>query len=327
MRIEDTTIAGVIPAAARAAGRSSLAPAVPADTPASPTVITGVIDGVLLMAGGPRPSELAVASGLSTLDLSVDGRNTLLEVWLQRLADLGDLWGRDASVRVVYCARSMRPGSPRLASPIALTIEQEEHEYRGPAGLARDVFEHLAPDATLLVIEAGRHAGCPLGDLIDRHMATGAEITVGMNPDSTPAGVYVIRRSTLDLASRRGYMDLKEQWLRAALAAQMDVRVFRMDPPGILPLRTREDLWRAALGAPPRRIILSSASARRPVGVISPDATVAADARIEESLVMPGARVGAAAIVVRSILCPGAVVGPREQVVDRIVGASRREKS
>lgn len=320
MRTEEISVAGAIPAVPGARG------ALTADAPGAPAIVTTLVDGVLLMAGGPRPSQLAAAAGMSTLDLSVDGVNTLLEVWLKRLADLGDLWARDASIRVVYCARTIRPGAPRVASPVSLTIEQEEHEYRGPAGLARDVFEKLSGDATVLVIEAGRFAACHLNDLIDRHMATGADITVGMNPDSTPAGIFVLRRSTLDLASRRGFMDLKEQWLRAALAAHLDVRVFRMDHPGIVPLRTREDLWRTALGAPARRVILTGDSLRRPPGVISPDAIVSPAARVEESLIMAGARVAPDAIVVRSILCPGAVVERGRQVIDDIVGGTRSER-
>ena len=318
MRAEEVTVAGAIPAVSRSAAVSA---SVEAPCPAQ----TGVIDGVLLMAGGPRPSELAAASGLSTLDLSVDGRQTLLEVWLSRLADLSDRWGENAGVRVVYCARTPRPGSPRSTPPVALTIEQEEHEYRGAAGLARDVFETFPADATVLVIEAGRYAACTLNDLVDRHMASGADVTVGMNPDSTPAGVFLIRRAALELASRRGFMDMKEQWLRAALAADFDVRVFRMPEPGIVLLRTREDIWRAAIGAPVRRVILHNVGFTRPPGVISPDAVVAADARVEESLIMAGARVGAGAIVVRSVLCPGAVVEPGRRVIDEIVSGVHRE--
>lgn len=310
------------------------------------------IDLCVLLAGGLKPSPLAAAAGRSVLDLSADGQRTVLEHWIAHLA--GVLAPGDAPagqpplpVRILH-GSSLAPTPPAsgtIPRGMDLTIERETKEFRGPAGVVKDAAEHLPPDATVLVIEAARWFGGDLPAVIRAHMAqssggsgdgSGAgpsgptAVTVAADRDNAPAGIVVLQRSTLDLISQLGFMDLKEQWLGKLAEMGRSVRVFDLGDAPSIPLRERTGLLaaaRAATGSASCRSeslrALYADSDEGHFAAVSPHSRIGPNTSIVDSVIMDGAEVGEGAIVARSVVCPGAIVAPSEVVVDQ-VRAGRR---
>ena len=71
-------------------------------------------------------------------------------------------------------------------------------------GLALE--RHAAGDEVIVVHEGATFAATSLEPMIERHFRDGAAATVGMNPDGSPAGVYILRASQFPRggSSRRG---------------------------------------------------------------------------------------------------------------------------
>ncbi len=226
------------------------------------------VDLVVMLAGGLKPSPLAAAAGRSVLDLSVDGRQTVLGHWLEHLAPLaaasvGD--GPGLPVRILH-GSALAPTAPdRLPDGLAgwlpagleLTIERESKEFRGPAGVVKDAAEHLPEGATILVVEAARWFGGDLCEVVRAHHQYDRDgrtkdgegpsaVTVVAGQGRAPAGIVVLERSTLDPISQLGFMDLKEQWLSKVAEGGRAVRVVDLGGTPSVLLREREGLLRAA---------------------------------------------------------------------------------
>lgn len=305
------------PVALDAAASSSAAP-VPAPT------------AVLVLAGGLRPSPLSAACGRSVLDLPLTSEHTVLSHWMKRFSELGSRGGspRRPEVRIIHNQATHAPVLPSRPALLEAITECESREYRGPAGVAKDACERYAPDATIVIVEGARCVTCSLEGLLREHAATSAAVTVGCNPDRSPAGVYAIRRSALDLVPRGGFMDLKEQWLSKVIASGADVRVHTFHDGISLPLRTLEQ-YLSAVGEVNRWADssvqvdnLSSGACdrvRREHVVVASSASVSPDAVLIDSVVMPGAVIGAGAVVARSLVCEGAVVRAGAEVVGAVV--------
>jgi glycosyltransferase involved in cell wall biosynthesis len=261
----------------------------------------------ILLAGGLRPSPLAAAAGCSVLDLWPTADQTVLDCWLDRIAEVAAELTRAIPVRIVHDANSPPPW-PGSRACGHLIIEQEPRPLRGPAGLLRDLCRDYGPHEHALVVESARLLTCPLAPMLDRHTRQAADVTVAANPDGSPAGVYLVRCGVLDLVPAAGFVDLKEQWLPRAVADGLNVRVHELEGPGALPLRTRAQFLDAAAPSGSRVVC--------PGGFIGPDASVTG------SIVMPGAVVGPMASVVRSLLCPGSQVRAGANIVDSVVRGS-----
>lgn len=291
--------------------------------PSAPTRVAACI----LLAGGLRQSPLTEATGLSVLDLHITPSQTLLEYWLERLHGLS---GGPGEVRVMHCANTPAPKRPR-GEEAAVRIIEDLQPYRGPAGSARDACSDIGPDGLVLIAEAGRLPAADLPRLLEDHLAHGADVTVGVSPDGSPAGVYLARCSTIALTPARGFMDLKEQWLSRVIARGLEVRVLTLAEPGMPPLRTRVQFVRAIrllAGEPatpagfPAGLFPATGSDLGLRSVIAEGARVDEGALIVDSVIMPGATVEGGSVVARSIVCPGAVVKRGEERVDAVVSVS-----
>lgn len=284
----------------------------------APRAPSGAAAGAcVLLAGGIRPSALSKETGSSVLNLWLSDAGSVLEHWLERVAHAASPGAR---VHVVHDPASPAPAQPRRTSGMSVSIHPEPRAYRGPAGILRDVCEGLAPETIVLAGEAGRWlSGDPAG-LVRAHASRGAEATVGVNPDGSPAGLYAISAEALGRVPGRGFMDIKEQWLQRLVEAKGRVWTHRMEGDGALPLRTREQFLEAARrasgGADPRegRGLWDGVGSPASWRVIGPGTIVGDGATVLESVVMPGAEVGAGAVIVRSLLCPGARVEAGEVV-------------
>lgn len=273
----------------------------------------------IVLAGGLRPSRLIEHTGIATLDLDLGPGVRVLDHWVELLHDA---LGEDAPILVVP---SRSCPLPDLSDTSARLVD-EAGDYRGPAGVIRDVASQAGGDGPVMVVEAARGVLGSLRGLVRSHVAHGALATVGRNPDSSPAGVYLLERSAIDMVPRRGFMDLKEQLLPRVREVG-SVRVFDLKAPGALPLRTRRQfldavswLSRGHGGESATSIWWTPSSGTW--RVIGERAHIDDGAQVVDSVVMRDARIGARSLVARSIVCPGSVVPAGTRVVDSVVGRS-----
>ncbi len=297
----------------------------------------GAIAACVLLAGGLRPSPLVLATGRNILDLYTTEMRSNLDVWLARLEPLGKM-----PVRVVHGGEAPAPMTPPKDGWPDLTIERDPEGYRGPGGLVRDLCVDYPGESTVLVGEASRFVSCDISELVREHRRKNADATVGMNSDGSPAGIFAIRRSALDLIGPVGFVDLKEQWLTKVISTGGAVRAHELRGSGAMVLRTRADLLAAArvacgagVGMPAMEPVFlnhdryEGSTGKRSAGggvqsgfsVICAGARVASSAFIHDAIVMPGAEVGERAIVVRSVIAPGVRVENGAELIDVVAGA------
>jgi glycosyltransferase involved in cell wall biosynthesis len=281
----------------------------------------------IVLAGGLRPSPLQEVLDRSPVDWWVTPDASVLDVWADRIRLATAGMANPLPIRVV--STGAVPGPWPTTIP-ATTIERDPHAFRGPAGVIHDVARHLPPDRHVIVVEAARHLDASLTPMIADHLSSTAAVTVGRNPDGSPAGIYCIRRDALDTVPIAGYCDLKEQWLPRVREAGGLVLVHTLDGRGSMPLRTRTDLIEAARVA---RQPASFSGAMGAMGAMMPGpnalrvvcrgAMVGPEANVLDSIVMPGAYVGAGTTVIRSIIGPETVIPPDTRIVDGVHHAGR----
>jgi hypothetical protein len=154
---------------------------------------------------------------------------------------------------------------------------------------------------------------CDLRAVVRDHGASGGAVTVCMNADESPAGLYLLRVGHFRGVSSVGFTDLKEQLLPRLRDGGVDIRVQALPGEGVRALRTRGAFLRCAAsgaGAP------SAGEWASPT--ILEGNGAAQDVRVRDSLIMPGAVVDHGAVVVRSIVCPGARVRDGQRVIDAV---------
>ncbi|MBN1507007.1 MAG: exosortase [Sedimentisphaerales bacterium] len=120
----------------------------------------------------------------------------------------------------VSCSIGAIRGDPRLS--VRLVIEELSN---GTAGCLRDAV--TADPGDLILVFSGSMA-CPpsIRDLMEKHAASGADLTVAFNPDpsgesvhGTSAEIYLCRPDVLRLIPAGGYCDIKEGLIPAILRA------------------------------------------------------------------------------------------------------------
>ncbi len=280
----------------------------------------------MLLAGALKSSPLTAACGMSVLDLWLTRERTVLGLWIDALRETGRRW----EVRVAHNRQTPAPRELGEHDGVLVREVIDAGSYRGPAGVARDATEDLTEDAEVLVCEAGRWVSCGLSGMLRSHESSDGGVSVGVNRDGSPAGVYLVRRRALAMAPGVGFMDMKEQWLDRVRASGQTARGVVFEGHGSMALRSRSGFVRAAMCAAGWRHEDEFGGVRvfRPNGanagglfrVIGAGATLGAGAHVEDSVVMGGATVGPGALVARSVVCPGARVEAGAEVVDAIVG-------
>ncbi len=274
----------------------------------------------VILGGGLKPSPLQELSSVSVLDLPMGHGSTVLAELLSLIEREWPDRPDPLPTRVIWGTPVPAPMSHAASPGLDVRLVQETKQWRGPAGVLKDVCEGLGDDGRILLIEGARWAGAGLGGLFAAMEQTNADAVIGCNADESPAGAYLLRRSALESVSDQGFVDLKEQLLPRLAASGRPVVVHHMPPPGILPVRTLADYLEA---------VRQSRTAGSGWALIDASAVVDTTALVYESVVMAGAMVGAGAVVARSIVLAGGVVGPGTEVVDTVVlpGQSPRARS
>lgn len=280
----------------------------------------------LMLGGGLRPSPLGYAVGGSVLDLEIMPGVTVAQRWLDMWTSL-PIEHRPTVVRCLVARSAPVPRS--IEARDGVSVELDAREYCGPAGAVRDAVAAMLDADHVIVHEAATFpAASPEGCIAD-HLASGAEGTIAVNPDGSPAGLYAFRARAFRTVSSVGFTDLKEQFLDRLRAGGAVLRVHRMEGAGILPLRTRTDFLRAAKLAAGEALsgvpsiepaYIAAGGSGRKGSFVAPGATIGIRTGVIDSVIMNGSLVDQDAIVVRSIVCPGARVGPGVRVVDAVVG-------
>jgi hypothetical protein len=289
---------------------------------------------LVLLAGSVRPSNLSRSIGRSLLDLPVDTNLSVLQLWQAeagRVAQAADV--NDLPVRVVLDRTSIQPSRHQSSEAIRLSLEQEEHEYRGTGGVLRDVAVMYEPDDLLLVASAGQILVEPLVNLAAELLTDCVDVALLGHDDGTPGGLFAVRCGVLSEVRDIGFLDFKEQVLPRLVALGQSVRVVRRAVATGYPVRTL-DSYLAGLRAYHRLKGGQSVSAdafaedwRPTFSVVESEARVDAQATIHDSVVLDGGVVERGAVVVRSIVCPGGVVRADQTVAGQIVAPERLRKT
>lgn len=280
---------------------------------------------IVLLSGGLRPSPLSRDTGLPALDLWITDTATLLDHWVSRIRALDR--GEALPIRVIHDAVVPATWAGGVADGDAhLTIEQQPQSWRGPAGLARDASDRLDHTQHILLAESARYVTRGLDEFIDEHQRTDADVSIAVNPDQTPAGLYLVRVGALDLVPTTGFHDMKEQFLRRAAEEGLELRVFELPEPGSMPIRTRPQyiaaLRRIAGQEPAETPVCLDGAPADPdssVVVTAPGAQIAPDAIVTDSVLLPGAVVDGKSAVARSVVCSHTRVQPGTDIADAIL--------
>jgi len=289
------------------------------------------IAAAVILGGGLQPPPLAERSKRPVLDTLIRPGVSLLGAWVEKL---DEIYGGFPADCVVVLSKEAREPSLDQAWKDRVRLYRDKDDYRGPAGSVRDAVEGLNADDWVLVIEGNRFCSGSLSGLVESHNKSQAQITVAHNDDTTPAGLYLLRRGTLDLVPPRGFMDLKEQWLGLAVRAGLEVMTHNLAPAASIAVRNLEDAlkvvcldqhgvqYRTDTITNPNPVVEGSpvvGQRSRWESVVSPGANVGLSAVITESIIMPDASVGEGALVARSLVMPGAKIDPGAEVLDDIV--------
>ncbi len=282
---------------------------------------------VVYLAGAVRANRLTEAIERSLLDLPLDASRTLLGDWRAHVSGLAERLDRDAlPIRVMVNDDAPPPVIPALNGRVAVSIEYDPQQYRGTAGLLRDVTREYGADDLVLVVGGAQLLLRPLDDLALRLGHEESDVALLTHADGTPSSVMLMRCGALERVKSRGFLDLKEQFL-PELAAAGTVKVIEARSPITAPTRTLDEYIRAV-----RMSHLAGAGIEdgnpftehwQPTfGLTEEGAAVAEDARVHDSVVLAGGEVANGATVVHSVVTRSGVVSRRQMVIDEVIGTS-----
>lgn len=288
------------------------------------------VDCVILLAGKIGRHEFADAIGRSVLDLPISERQTILDVWVERLSAVCDPGRADPlSVRIALGADDALPTlrASSAASCAQFSFVRDASEYRGTGGVVKDLTAGLDNASRVLVVTAHQLCGT---SLLPIACGMDDEEVVAVVPHGAGdfASAFVLRRDRLADVPDIGFVDLKEQVLTER-NGRPGLRVVRGRAGESVPIRTLAEYiaalrmrHRGAETGPSQGDAEVFAESWRPsFSIVEPGASVAADATLQDSVVLAGGRVEAAAVVARSVVCPGGVVARGKTAVDQIVRA------
>lgn len=302
---------------------------VPADDASRPEVSGKAVvpRAVLVLAGATRRMGLGEILSRSSLDLPVTAEERVFDLWLKELSALAVALGCERlPVRVLVNDRAPLPESRRSPAGLDISIELDELELRGTAGLLHDVCASYRDDDWVLVVTGGQIL---TGSLLEpMRLLSGVEGAARLlrYEDDAPAGLMLIRCGALRGIASQGYIDLKEQYLPKLAERE---RVVAVEHARItLPVRTLSDYIdglqryhrdeKSGLDPEPY-----AEDWRSSFSIIESGAEVDASARLHDSVVLAGGRVSSGAILVRCVVCRGGIVHAGRMQRDVVLGGKQ----
>ncbi len=285
---------------------------------------------VILLAGRVGRNEFADGVGRSVLDLPVDVSSTVLDRWIETLDQFATAFALPKiHLRVAVDRTGALPasraceGHPR----VEMEVVRDPEEYRGTAGLVKDLTKGYGENDQILVATANQIHREPLRDVFQVLWRGDESVSIVPHDGGEFAGVFLLRCARLCDVSDVGFVDLKEQAIPSARGKE-PLFVKRRAPGSTLPIRTLGEYIRALRiihSEPNSGSIISSpedpfAETWEPVfSIVEPLAEVMPGAVLQDSVVLAGGRVEAGAVVTRSVVCAGGVVRRGQCVLESIV--------
>jgi hypothetical protein len=317
----------------------------------------------VILLGRPRAavqSELESELGVPAAVLPLGRGRTVLESWLEVLADSGHAWHAMLAIGEADAARFHQ----RLRVPPGIEVELvvDPEPDRGPAGVVRDLVlgreapgrdtRARTPVGRVVVVEGSLPPVVRGDDLVRMLEAFGGNegpgaIRIAVGLGAVPAGLFALDGAAVARISAVGFVDLKEQLVSAVVSAGGDVRALRLDAAvhrardragylAAVAARHARDA-EAAMGAEhgasgqeasehetsEQEATVHPSATLRGASLVAREGVVGEDALLIDSVVLPGARIGARAVVARSVVPPGVEVPESGLVVDEVFAALR----
>ncbi len=294
------------------------------------STVTQDLRVVVLLAGRVGSSAFGDGAQRSVLDLPVDSQRTVLDVWTEQLGRLALAAG---SPRLPVRIALDHAGVPPTIHPggwsrrLDVQVVRDAAEYRGTAGVVRDVTGDLAPDDRLLVVNASQLQREPVADILAALMSMDEGVSLVPHGAGDLAGMFLLRRDRLSSVPEVGFVDLKEQTIPST-AQRAPLGISRRGRGTSLPIRTRAEYIEALrVSLAPERGGRAVSTTDNPFAeawapsfaIVEDGADVAADAVLQDSVVLRGARVESGAVVARTVVCPGGVVRRGSVAIDATV--------
>ena len=280
------------------------------------------VQAVILLGGSLLRGPLSTATGRSLLDLPVVPGRSIFDCWRDNLKSLASSYNIDSlTARLIIDRRALEPKLPLCGGEVNLSVEHDPHEYRGTAGILRDIAIDYDDEDYIVVASAAQILLEPVEKLVCELAAEANDISLVAHDDGTPCGLMLIRCGCLREIPAIGYIDLKEQAL-PELAKHYGVRVVRRIRASGLPIRTLEDYIEALRVY--RRLRAENGGHRAEEDcyslfeVVEDGAFVNPGSRLHDSVVLRSGRVEGESVLFRSIVGPQGVVR-QKTLVGRII--------
>jgi hypothetical protein len=280
------------------------------------------IQAVILLGGSLLRSPLSTATGRSLLDLPVASGRSIFDCWRDHLKSFASAYSIDSlRARLIIDRRASEPTLPLCEGLVNLSVEHDPHEYRGTAGILRDVSIDYDDDAYIVVATAAQILLEPMEKLVYQLVSKASDISLVAHDDGTPCGLMLIRCGCLRKIPAIGYIDLKEQAL-PEIAKYYQVCVVRLVQTSGLPIRTLEDYIEGLRAY--RRLLdgngnhCTEEDCYSLFEIVEDGAFVNYESRLHDSVVLRGGCVEGESVLFRSIVGPYAVVR-KKTLVGRII--------
>jgi len=282
----------------------------------------GALKAVILLAGHVGRDALADAVGRSFLDLPVAAGLAVLDVWADHLREM--LASMSPAPRVIVAVDRRGP-SPRVGAPgprsrIRFEVARDRTEFRGTAGVVKDLARGFDDDDRVLVVVANQLQRAPFRQVAEALLESGEGVSVVRRRGSDFTTAFLLRCGRLRDVSDVGFVDLKQQALSGS-HGPAPLRVVRWSDDSAMPMRTIEEYVGALRAAHGRREPEGAfAETWSPTfSIVEAGAHIEPGAVVVDSVVLAGARVEADAVVSRSIVGPRGVVRRGRRVADSLV--------
>jgi hypothetical protein len=285
---------------------------------------------VILLAGSVGRNPLADGVERSVLDLPVDEGKTVLDHWIESLDRFARAFAFDSvSLRVAVnqdgALPSVRPSGGETR--VVVEIVRDPAEYRGTAGIVKDLTRNYADNDLVLVASANQIQREPIRDCFRALCRAEESVSIVPHGGGEFAGMFLLRCARLRDVPDVGFVDLKEQAIPSA-RGHGSLLVARRPRGSTLPIRTLLEYIRALrevhggedFGEPGGTVESAFAETWQPLfSIVEPGARVAPGAVLQDSVVLAGGVVEEGAAVVRSVVCGGGVVRRGRCVLESIV--------
>jgi hypothetical protein len=282
------------------------------------------IQAVILLGGSLLRSPLSTATGRSLLDLPVVSGRSVFDCWHDDLKSFASAYSiASLTARLIIDRRASEPKLILCEGAVNLHVEHDPHEYRGTAGILRDISIDYDDDDYIVVASAAQILLEPMEKLVCELASKADDISLVAHDDGTPCGLMLVRCGCLREIPAIGYIDLKEQAF-PEIAKHYRVHVVRHVRPSGLPIRTLEDYIEALRAY--QRVLVGNGYLHAKEDcyslfeIVENGAVVDPDSRLHDSIVLKGGRVEGNSVLFRSLVGPYGIVRQKTLVGQIVSG-------